>query len=81
MTLPPRDQQQRKQYASPIRRNLRATGKVRLGMDPTRDLVIVEGTLGLEVPGPKPDVVSGQRVDQRTDLLLGGAFRRWVCRL
>jgi nitroimidazol reductase NimA-like FMN-containing flavoprotein (pyridoxamine 5'-phosphate oxidase superfamily) len=30
--------------ASPTGRNLRSTGKVRLGIGPTRDVVIVEGT-------------------------------------
>lgn len=31
--------------ASPTGRNLRATGKVRLGVGPTRDLVLIEGTV------------------------------------
>jgi hypothetical protein len=31
--------------ASPTGRNLRATGKVRLGIGPTRDLVLIEGTV------------------------------------
>jgi hypothetical protein len=31
--------------ASPTSRNLRATGKVRLGIGPTRDLVLIEGTV------------------------------------
>jgi hypothetical protein len=30
--------------ASPTSRNLQATGKVRLGIGPTRDLVLIEGT-------------------------------------
>jgi general stress protein 26 len=30
--------------SSPTSRNLRATGKVRLGIGPTRDLVLIEGT-------------------------------------
>ena len=30
--------------ASPTARNLRATGKVRLGLGPTRDVVMIEGT-------------------------------------
>jgi Pyridoxamine 5'-phosphate oxidase len=30
---------------SPTGRNLRATGKVRLGIGPTRDLVLIEGTV------------------------------------
>jgi hypothetical protein len=32
--------------ASPTARNLRSTGKVRLGIGPTRDLVLIEGTVG-----------------------------------
>jgi hypothetical protein len=31
--------------ASPTARNLQATGKVRLGIGPTRDLVLIEGTV------------------------------------
>lgn len=31
--------------ASPTARNLRATGKVRLGLGPTRDVVLIEGTV------------------------------------
>src|SRR5262249_20313028 len=31
--------------ASPTSRNLQATGKVRLGIGPTRDLVLIEGTV------------------------------------
>jgi nitroimidazol reductase NimA-like FMN-containing flavoprotein (pyridoxamine 5'-phosphate oxidase superfamily) len=31
--------------SSPTGRNLRATGKVRLGLGPTRDLVLIEGTV------------------------------------
>jgi hypothetical protein len=34
--------------SSPTSRNLQATGKVRLGIGPTRDLVLIEGT----VPAP-----------------------------
>ena len=33
---------------SPTSRNLRATGKVRLGIGPTRDLVLIEGTVQAE---------------------------------
>jgi hypothetical protein len=32
--------------SSPTARNLQATGKVRLGIGPTRDLVLIEGTVG-----------------------------------
>lgn len=35
--------------ASPTGRNLRATGRVRLGIGPTRDLVLTEGTV-VQVP-------------------------------
>jgi hypothetical protein len=31
--------------ASPTSRNLQATGKARLGVGPTRDLVLIEGTV------------------------------------
>jgi hypothetical protein len=31
--------------ASPTSRNLQATGRVRLGIGPTRDLVLIEGTV------------------------------------
>ncbi len=34
--------------SSPTSRNLRATGKVRLGIGPTRDLVLIEGTVETE---------------------------------
>ena len=34
--------------ASPTSRNLRATGRVRLGIGPTRDLVLIEGTVQTE---------------------------------
>jgi hypothetical protein len=34
--------------ASPTGRNLRATGRVRLGIGPTRDLVLIEGTVQAE---------------------------------
>ena len=34
--------------ASPTSRNLRATGRVRLGIGPTRDLVLIEGTVHAE---------------------------------
>ena len=44
--------------ASPTSRNLRATGRVRLGIGPTRDLVLIEGTVQAETAaseiGPQP---------------------------
>src|SRR5215204_4620516 len=36
--------------ASPTSRNLQATGKVRLGIGPTRDLVLIEGTVAEILP-------------------------------
>ena len=36
--------------SSPTARNLQATGKARLGIGPTRDLVLVEGTVGEVLP-------------------------------
>ncbi|MDQ0941713.1 pyridoxamine 5'-phosphate oxidase family protein [Streptomyces sp. V1I1] len=45
------------QSSSPTSRNLQATGKVRLGIGPTRDLVLVEGTvLALEAAELKDEV-------------------------
>ena len=44
--------------SSPTARNLEATGKVRLGIGPTRDLVLVEGTVGEARPAAEvPDEV------------------------
>lgn len=51
--MTPRTLQQRKQdilllatpVASPTGRNLRATGRARLGIGPTRDVVLLEGTV------------------------------------
>ncbi|MGW3624371.1 pyridoxamine 5'-phosphate oxidase family protein [Streptomyces sp. NPDC000880] len=43
--------------SSPTSRNLQATGKVRLGIGPTRDLVLIEGTvLALEAAELKDEV-------------------------
>jgi hypothetical protein len=36
--------------SSPTARNLQATGKARLGIGPTRDLVLIEGTVGEVLP-------------------------------
>ena len=41
--------------ASATGRNLRATGKVRLGIGPTRDVVLIEGTARALAPGELPD--------------------------
>ncbi|WP_327355065.1 pyridoxamine 5'-phosphate oxidase family protein [Streptomyces sp. NBC_01304] len=43
--------------ASPTGRNLRATGKVRLTLGPTRDVVLVEGTAQAFEPAELPDGV------------------------
>ena len=44
--------------ASPTSRNLRATGKVRLGIGPTRDLVLIQATVQASVvAGEIPDEV------------------------
>ena len=44
--------------SSPTARNLQATGKVRLGIGPTRDLVLIEGTVGEILPAAAvPDEV------------------------
>jgi hypothetical protein len=42
--------------SSPTSRNLQATGKVRLGIGPTRDLVLIEGTVAMVLPASEvPD--------------------------
>jgi Pyridoxamine 5'-phosphate oxidase len=43
--------------SSPTSRNLQATGKVRLGIGPTRDLVLVEGTVHATAAAEIPDEV------------------------
>jgi hypothetical protein len=44
--------------SSPTSRNLQATGKVRLGVGPTRDLVLIEGTVAASLAaGEVPDQV------------------------
>ena len=50
--------------ASPTARNLAATGKVRLGIGPTRDLVLVEGTVDsiadTEIPNDAGDAFAAK---------------------
>jgi Pyridoxamine 5'-phosphate oxidase len=50
--------------ASPTSRNLRATGKVRLGIGPTRDLVLIEGTVlaipATDIPGEVGDAFAAK---------------------
>jgi hypothetical protein len=43
--------------SSPTSRNLQATGKVRLGIGPTRDLVLIEGTVHTLAATEIPDEV------------------------
>lgn len=43
--------------SSPTSRNLQATGKVRLGIGPTRDLVLIEGTVRVLSAADIPDDV------------------------
>jgi len=43
--------------ASPTGRNLQATGKVRLGIGPTRDVVLIEGTVQALAATEVPEVV------------------------
>ncbi len=43
--------------SSPTSRNLQATGKVRLGIGPTRDLVLIEGTVQALAATELPDEV------------------------
>jgi len=43
--------------SSPTGRNLQATGRVRLGIGPTRDVVLVEGTVHALAAGEVPDEV------------------------
>jgi len=45
------------QSSSPTSRNLQATGKVRLGIGPTRDLVLLEGTVHALAATEIPDEV------------------------
>jgi Pyridoxamine 5'-phosphate oxidase len=57
--------------SSPTARNLRATGKVRLGIGPTRDVVLVEGTVdaltAAELPGEVGDAFAAKAgFDPRT---------------
>ena len=41
--------------ASPTARNLRGTGRVRVGVGPTRDVVLIEGTAQALAPADLPD--------------------------
>lgn len=50
--------------SSPTGRNLRATGKVRLGLGPTRDVILIEGTAralpATELPGQVGDAFAAK---------------------
>jgi hypothetical protein len=50
--------------ASPTSRNLQATGKVRLGIGPTRDVVLIEGTaqalMATEIPSEVGDAFAAK---------------------
>lgn len=50
--------------ASPTGRNLRATGKARLGIGPTRDVVMIEGTVRTLEPAELPDGVGDAFADR-----------------
>jgi hypothetical protein len=41
--------------SSPTSRNLQATGKVRLGVGPPCDVIIIEGTVRAGSPSPGPE--------------------------
>jgi hypothetical protein len=50
--------------SSPTSRNLQATGKVRLGIGPTRDLVLIEGTVRALAAGELPGEVGDAFADK-----------------
>lgn len=51
---------------SPTSRNLRATGKVRLGIGPTRDLVLIEGTVQAETAAAEVPAEAGDAFAAKT---------------
>ncbi len=51
---------------SPTSRNLRATGKVRLGIGPTRDLVLIEGTVQAETTAGEISAETGDAFAAKT---------------
>ena len=51
---------------SPTSRNLRATGRVRLGVGPTRDLVLIEGTVQAETPASELPAETGDAFAAKT---------------
>jgi hypothetical protein len=52
--------------ASPTSRNLRATGRVRLGIGPTRDLVLIEGTVQTETAAAEISAQTGDAFAAKT---------------
>jgi len=52
--------------ASPTSRNLRATGRVRLGIGPTRDLVLIEGTVQAETAAAEIPAETGDAFAAKT---------------
>ena len=52
--------------SSPTSRNLRATGRVRLGIGPTRDLVLIEGTVQAETAASEIGAQSGDAFAAKT---------------
>jgi len=52
--------------ASPTGRNLRATGRVRLGIGPTRDLVLIEGTVQTETAATEIPAEAGDAFAAKT---------------
>jgi len=51
---------------SPTSRNLRATGRVRLGIGPTRDLVLIEGTVDAETAAAEISAETGDAFAAKT---------------
>ena len=51
---------------SPTSRNLRATGRVRLGIGPTRDLVLIEGTVQTETAATEIPAETGDAFAVKT---------------
>ena len=52
--------------SSPTSRNLRATGRVRLGIGPTRDLVLIEGTVQTETAATEISAETGDAFAVKT---------------
>ena len=52
--------------SSPTSRNLRATGRVRLGIGPTRDLVLIEGTVQKETAATEIPAETGDAFAVKT---------------